>query len=74
MKIGPFTVTRDSAALWLPVAGAVLAYLLASPPPTQWSYYDWLRAAAAVIAASSTKQMTSSLPGKDDAMKVPPRG
>jgi hypothetical protein len=66
MKLGRFTLTRDSAALWLPVAGAVVTYLLASPPPWQWDYYAWLRAAAAVIAAASTKLMTSRLPGKKD--------
>lgn len=66
MKIGSFTLTRDSAALWLPVIGAVITYLLASPPPTQWSYYDWLRAIAAFVAAFSMKQMTSGLPGKND--------
>ena len=59
-------LTRDSLILWLPVVAAAITYLLAAPPPPQWDYYQWLQAAAAVVAATSTKFMTSSLPGKDD--------
>jgi len=66
MKIGPFTVTRDSLVLWLPVLVAVLTYLQNSPPPTQWTYADWMRILSAIVAAGSTKMMTSGLPGKND--------
>lgn len=59
-------LTRDSAALWLPVIGAVVTYLLNTAPPTQWDYHQWLMAIAAIVAAVSTKLMTSGLAGKND--------
>lgn len=55
-------VYRDSKVLWLPVLGAILTYLMASEPPTMWSYHDWIKALAAGVAAVSTKYMNSSLP------------
>lgn len=66
MKPKRFELTRDSRLLWLGVAGGAIAYLMAAPPPWTWSYYQWLQAAGAFIAATSTKYMTSGLRGKHD--------
>ena len=63
-------ITRDSLMLWLPVIAAAVTYLLAAPPPTEWGYHAWLQAIAAIVAATSTKYMTSGLPGEHD----PPSG
>src|SRR6185436_11372225 len=38
--------------------------------PTQWTYHQWLQAVSAIVAAVSTKYMTSGLPGEND----PPKG
>lgn len=45
MKLGPITITRDGALLWLLALAALLGYLTAAPnPPTQWDYHQWLQA------------------------------
>ena len=56
--------TRDSAIWWLAIVAAVLTYLIAAPPPTQWDYYEWLKAIAFGVATISGKLATSPLPSK----------
>lgn len=66
MKPKRFELTRDSALLWLGVLGGVITYLMAAPPLSTWTYYQWLQAAGALVVATSTKYMTSGLRGKND--------
>lgn len=56
-------LTRDSMLWWLGIIGAVLTYLAASPPPTAWSYAEWVQALAFVVATVSAKLASSPLPG-----------
>jgi len=64
------TLSRESLLLWIPVVGALITYLLASPPPMEWSYYEWLKFVAAVLSTASAKFMVSPLPGKKEADKI----
>lgn len=59
-------VTRDSVVWWLAILTAVLTYLIAAPPPTQWDYYEALKAVAFAVATISGKLATSPLPGSRD--------
>ena len=56
--------TRDSWVWGLGIVGAALTYLLAADPPSTWDYYEWLRAAAFVVATVSGKLATSPLRGE----------
>ena len=58
--------TRDSIVWGLAIAGAALTYLAAAPPPTVWTYGEWIQALAFAVATISGKLATSPLPGKDD--------
>lgn len=58
--------TRDSKVFWLGLAIALIGYLSMSDPPTMWSYADWLKFAAFVLAWGSGKLATSPLPGEWD--------
>jgi hypothetical protein len=59
------TFTRDSVLWWLAIAGSLITYLLStSAPPTQWSYWQWLNFAAAVVATIAGKLAVSPLPSK----------
>lgn len=58
--------TRDSLVWGLSIAAAVLTYLIAAPPPTEWGYADWLQAAAFAVATLSGKLATSPLPSKEE--------
>jgi hypothetical protein len=60
-------ISRDSIILWLPIAGALVTYLLSAEPLPLWGYYEWLQFIAAVIATASAKLMTSPLKGEHDA-------
>lgn len=60
-------LSRDSWILWLAIIGAIVTYLLASPPPNQWLYQDWLKAAMFIISTAAGKLATSPLPGADAA-------
>jgi hypothetical protein len=62
MNIGPVTLTRDSALLWLPVIAGAITYLTNMPPPWHWSYNQWLATAGAGVAALSMKLQNSALP------------
>lgn len=56
--------TRDSALLTLTVVGAIIAYLLAAPPPSEWDYYETLKALAALVAILAAKLSNSPWPSK----------
>lgn len=56
-------MSRDSLLLYLGAAAALLTYLLASAPPTEWGYFDWLKAAAFVVAYGIGKLQSSPLKG-----------
>lgn len=56
--------TRDSAVWWLAIAGAILTYLAAAPPPTVWTYGEWVQALAFLVATASGKLATSPLPSR----------
>lgn len=63
MTIGPVTITRDGALLWLLALSAAIAYLsAAATPPTQWGYHEWLQAGAAVAAWGIGKLQVSPAP------------
>lgn len=63
-------LTRDSVLLSIGAAIAAVTYLLTMPPPTQWSYTDWLHAALGALLWLSGKAASSWLPGQNDANKV----
>jgi hypothetical protein len=63
-------ITRDSMTLWLGLLIAVFGYLGAAKPPTEWSYAEWIQAAAFILAWVSGKLATSPLKGDKDAMTV----
>jgi len=56
-------LTRDSKLLWLGLAIAIVAYLSASKPPTEWGYPEWLQAASFLLAWGSGQLGTSPLKG-----------
>lgn len=66
MKLGPLTITRDSALLWLGVLAGLVTYLENMPPPWLWSYAQWMAAAGAVISGVFLKLQTSPLKHSDD--------
>lgn len=59
-------MTRDSYVLTLAIAGAILTYLAAAPPPWAWSYPEWIQAAAALVGIVAGKLATSPLRGQHD--------
>ena len=61
---------RDHWLLWLGIAGAIIAYLVASEPPTAWHYDDWMKFVALLIGIISGKLATSPLAGENDGTKV----
>jgi hypothetical protein len=62
MKIGPVTLTRDSALLWLPVIVSACTFLGTMPPPWRWTYTQWIQTASAAAAGLSLKLQSSRLP------------
>ncbi len=59
---------RDSLALWVALAVAIVTYLAsAGKPPQEWSYAEWIQAASFILAYLSGKLATSPLPGKNAA-------
>ena len=56
-------LTRDSWIWTLSIIAALLTYLGAAPPPTQWDYLQWIKFAALVVATVSAKLATSPLRG-----------
>lgn len=65
-NLSPMGLTRDSLILYLPLLGAAFAYLAVMPPPTQWTYAQWIQTGAASIAAITAWLKTSPLIGKGD--------
>lgn len=61
-------ISRDSTVFWLGLAIAIVGYLGAAKPPTDWGYSEWIQAAAFVLAWLSGKLHVSPLAGapKDD--------
>jgi len=62
-------LTRDSLSLWLASVIAVLGYLAASKPPTEWSYAEWIQAMTFVMVWISGKLAASPLRGEFDGRK-----
>lgn len=63
MKIGPVTVTRDGALLWLLAAAALIGYLSSAPLPFwDWDYHAWLQFAAAAAGWGIGKLQVSPAP------------
>jgi len=56
---------RDSWLWFLGIVAAVLTYLAAAPPPTTWTYPEWVQAAAFVVATIAGKLSSSPLPRSD---------
>lgn len=57
-------MTRDSLVLTLAAVGAALGYLMADGRlPTTWTYADWLKAVAFLVAWGAGKLATSPLKG-----------
>lgn len=54
-------MTRDSMLWTLALLASILTYLAAAPPPTQWTYPEWVQAAAFLVATLSAKLATSPL-------------
>ncbi len=57
-------IRRDSKVLLLSLIGAVLGYLMTLPPPTEWTYLQWLQSLAFTVATVSAKLGGSPLKGK----------
>jgi hypothetical protein len=60
-------LTRDSALLWLAMAAAALTYLAAMPPPTEWTYAQWMQTLATGAFGAAGKLMSSPLAHSKDA-------
>jgi len=63
-------MTRDSWIWFLAIVGAVVTYLLNQAPPWDWTYNQWLAAAAFGVGTAAGWLKTSPLPGENDAKKV----
>ena len=66
-------MNRDSVLWVLGIAAAVLTYLGAAPSPVEWSYAEWIQAAAFCVATIAGKLSSSPLAGKTDPDTVRPR-
>jgi hypothetical protein len=70
MKIGPVTLTRDSALLWLGTLGGVVMYLQNAPAPFwQWDYHQWMAALGIAITGLSLKLQNSALASSSEVAK-----
>lgn len=68
-------MTRDSVIWWLAILAAIAAYLGSAPPPTDWTYPQWVQAISFVIATLSGKFATSPLPHSEEGdAKITPSG
>lgn len=57
------TLTRDSAVLYLGLAGTIIAYMLASPTDVEhWKLRDWLQCGLLIVSWLTGKLQTSPLP------------
>lgn len=64
--LSPFGLTRDSAVLWLAALAAGFGYLTVMPPPTDWSYAQWLQVSGAAVLYVLGVLKTSPLKGEND--------
>jgi hypothetical protein len=62
-NLSPLGLTRDSRALYLLALAALVGFLATMPPPTQWTYSQWMQAAAGALAWAIGKMQTSPLKG-----------
>lgn len=63
-------LTRDSVVLSLTAAAAALGFLMTMPPPTHWSYQQWLQVALGAVLWIAGKLGSSPLTGRDDDQKI----
>jgi hypothetical protein len=70
VKIGPVTITRDSALLWLGVLAGILTYLQHQTRIDTWGYDQWMSALGMAVTGLMLKLQTSSLPSKEDVAKL----
>lgn len=68
------TLRRDSFSLTLLALAAALGYLAMMPPPTQWTYQQWIQTALGAVLWLSGKGANSPLMSKAEADSVTPRG
>lgn len=66
-------LTRDSVVWTVGLLGSVLGSLLIQPPPTAWTYHQWIANLIGALGLISAKLGNSFLKGKDDDQKVTPR-
>ncbi len=70
-----FGLTRDSALWTLAAVIACMGYLMTLPPPTEWTYYQWLQTAAAAALWISGKLSTSPVSHSEEGdAKITPNG
>jgi len=56
--------TRDSLVWLLAIIGALVTYLINTPPPWEWTYNQWLAFAAFAVSTAAGWLKTSPLPGE----------
>lgn len=67
IKVGRYTITRDSLALKVVAIAGLIAYLQQiGEPPTQWDYQEWLTHFGVLVGWVSAWLSTSMLRGKND--------
>jgi len=60
-------ITRESYLLWLGLVATLVTYLIsAAKSPLEWSYLEWLQAAAFILAWVIGKLQSSPLKGNGD--------
>ena len=59
-------LTRDSLMLSVVAIGAAAGFLATMPPPTEWSYAQWMQIIAGAALWLSGKLATSWLKGEHD--------
>ena len=59
-------LTRDSLAFYLMALAAAASLLATMPPPTQWSYAQWMQMVASAALYLIGKLQTSPLKGEHD--------
>lgn len=63
-------LSRDSLLWTLLIVGAIVGYLASMPPPTDWTWSQWMASVAAIIGIIAGKLATSPLAGEHDGAKV----
>lgn len=57
------TLTRDSLVFYAMAVAAAAGFLATMPPPTDWSYAQWMQVIAAAALWAIGKLQTSPLKG-----------